>query len=433
MAAMGTTGRLTALKVARLAGKPGMHADGSGLYLQVTKGGASWIYRYMLNGRAREMGLGPLTLFGLQEARAKALDCRRLRHEGIDPIEARRGSRLKARLDEAKAMTFKQCAESYIKAHRSGWRNAKHAAQWEATLATYAEPIVGALPVQAIDTALVMKVLEQDVGDGLREGGSPSLWSARPETASRLRGRIESILDWAKVRGYREGENPARWRGHLSKLLPARSKVRKVAHHAALPYTGLPAFMSELRRQEGVAARALEFAILTAARTSEVMGAVWDEIGRAEKLWTLPAGRMKAGKEHRVPLGARALSILDEMTSLGSEQRDQDPQFVFPGGKRRKPLSNMAFLMLLRRMGRADLTAHGFRSTFRDWAAERTNFPSEVAEMALAHTISNKVEQAYRRGDLFERRRRMMSAWETFCLAPSESPQGRVATLPQRG
>jgi len=255
----------------------------------------------------------------------------------------------------------------------------------------------------------------------------------RPETASRLRGRIESVLDWAKVRGYREGENPARWRGHLSKLLPARSKVRKVAHHAALPYAELPTFMSELRRQEGVAARALEFAILTAARTSEVMGALWDEIDTAEKLWTLPAGRMKAGKEHRVPLGARALAILDEMTALGTEQRDQDSKFVFPGGKRRRPLSNMAFLMLLRRMGRADLTAHGFRSTFRDWAAERTNFPSEVAEMALAHTISNKVEQAYRRGDLFERRRRMMSAWETFCLAPSESQQGRVATLAQRG
>jgi hypothetical protein len=217
-----TTGLLTALKVGRLSGKPGMHPDGGGLYLQITKNGASWIYRYMLRGRAREMGLGPLALFGLQEARAKALDARRLRHEGVDPIEARKAARLRERLDEAKAMTFTECAEAYIKAHRAGWRNGKHTAQWEATLATYAKPVMGALPVQAIDTALVLKVIEP-------------LWITKPETASRLRGRIESVLDWATVRGYRAGENPARWRGHIDKLLPARSKVRKVQHHAALP------------------------------------------------------------------------------------------------------------------------------------------------------------------------------------------------------
>src|SRR6266446_6279113 len=218
------TGRLTALKARRAVGKPGMHADGDGLYLQVTKGGTSWIYRYMLNGRAREMGLGPLALYGLQEARAKALEARRLRHEGIDPIEARRAARMSARLDAVKAITFKQCAEVYVKAHRAGWRNAKHAAQWEATLATYAEPIIGALPVQAVDTALVMKVLEQEVRNATNKP-TTSLWTAKPETASRLRGRIESILDWAKVRGYRQGENPARWRGHLDKLLPARAKA----------------------------------------------------------------------------------------------------------------------------------------------------------------------------------------------------------------
>jgi integrase len=428
-----TAGRLSALKVTRLASKPGMHSDGDGLYLQVTNGGASWIYRFMLNGRPREMGLGPLSLFGLQEARGKALECRRLRHEGIDPIEARRAARLKARLDDAKAMTFKQCGEAYIKAHRAGWRNAKHAAQWGATLAAYAEPIIGDLPVQAIDTAFVMKILEQDVR-GPAGKASASLWAAKPETASRLRGRIESILDWAKVRGYRDGENPARWRGHLDKLLPARSKVRKVRHHAALPYVELPKFMADLRGQHGIAARALEFAILTAARTGEVIGARRDEIDRSEMLWTIPAARMKAGKEHRVPLCARALAILDEMKEVGSgDEADGVSGFIFPGAKRRQPLSNMAFLMLLRRMGRSDLTVHGFRSTFRDWAAERTNFPSEVAEMALAHTISSKVEQAYRRGDLFERRRRMMAAWEIFCFSRAEEQNGRIASLKQAG
>jgi integrase len=424
-----TTGRLTALKVSRLAGKPGMYADGCGLYLQVTKGGVSWIYRFMLRGRAREMGLGPLALYGLQEARAKALDARRLRHEGVDPIEARRTVRANARLETARAMTFRECADRYIKAHRPGWRNAKHAAQWEATLATYAEPIVGALPVQAVDTALVMKMLEQEVRDAPGKAGAP-LWTARPETASRLRGRIESILDWAKVRGHRSGENPARWRGHLDKLLPARSKVRRVKHHAAMPYDEFPEFMNMLRTQDGMAARALEFAILTAARTGEVMGARWGEIDVPEKLWTLPASRMKADKEHRVPLSARALAILTEMKSLGymGDGKYTADEFVFPGGKRGLPLSNMAFLMLLRRMKRDDLTAHGFRSTFRDWAAERTNFPSEVVEMALAHTISSKVEQAYRRGDLFEKRRRLMDVWAEFC-ATKLAERGRVVAL----
>jgi integrase len=423
-----TTGRLNALKVTRAASKPGMYADGGGLYLQVTPGGASWIYRYMLKGCAREMGLGPLALYGLHDARAKALDARRLRHEGVDPIEARRAARAKERLDTARVMTFKQCADSYIKAHRAGWRNAKHAAQWEATLATYAEPIIGGLPVQAVDTALVMKVLELEVRD------ATSLWTAKPETASRLRGRIESILDWAKVRGYREGENPARWRGHLDKLLPPRAKVRKVEHHAALPYSELPNFMVALRAQDGVAARALEFAILTAARTGEVLGARWGEIDTAEKLWTIPSERMKAGKEHRVPLSARSMAILQHMKPLRhfSQGHSAAEAFVFPGGKYGLPLSNMAFLMLLRRMGREDLTAHGFRSSFRDWAAERTNFPSDVAEMALAHTVSSKVEQAYRRGDMFERRRRMMAVWATFCGTSSEAVASDVAMLSAR-
>ena len=402
-----TTSRLTALKVER-ARERGMYADGGGLYLRVTENGTkNWVYRYMLDGRPRWMGLGPLSLYGLQEARAKALEARRLRHKGIDPIETRRVERAKTRLDAAKAITFKQCAESYIKAHRAGWRNGKHASQWEATLKTYAESSLGALPVQAVDTALVLKVLEP-------------LWTIKPETANRLRGRIENILDFAKAREWRDGENPARWRGHLDKLLPARSKVRKVEHHAALPYTELPAFLTRLREHEAIAARALEFAILTAARTGEVIGVRWSEIDAAGKVWTLPAERMKAGKEHRVPLSQRALAIL-EAAKPASAGSNIGQLFVFAGGRAGLPLSNMAFLMLLRRMKRDDLTVHGFRSTFRDWCAERTSFPSEVAEMALAHAVGDKVEAAYRRGDLFEKRRRLMEAWaEILAKAPVE-------------
>jgi integrase len=314
---------------------------------------------------------------------------------------------LQGRLDAAKAVNFKECAARYIASHRAGWRNPKHAAQWEATLATYAEPVIGGLSVQAVDTALVLKVLEP-------------IWTVKPETAGRVRGRIESILDWAKVRGYRAGENPARWRGHLDKLLLPHSKVRRVEHHAALPYAELPGFLVSLREQEGIAARALEFAILTAARTGEVLSARdGGEIDLLDKTWTLPATRMKAGKEHRVPLSARALAILKEMQA----HRHPDDAFVFPGAKPGRPLSNMAFLMLLRRMGRSNVTVHGFRSSFRDWAAERTNFPAEVAEMALAHTVSDKTVAAYNRSDLFDRRRRLMAAWATFCTAPEQKAQ----------
>jgi len=413
-----TTGRLTALKVRR-AQRPGMYADGGGLYLQITEGGASWIYRYMLNKRAREMGLGPLALFGLSEARAKALDARRLRHEGIDPIETRKATRARERLDAAKSVTFEECAETYIKAHRMGWRNGKHAAQWAATLATYAGPVIGALPVQAVDTSLVLKVVEP-------------IWTTKPETAGRVRGRVEAILDWAKVRGFRTGENPARWRGHLDKLLPARGKVRRVEHHAALPYGELPGFLVALREHQGIVARALEFTILTAARTGETIGARWNEFDLLDRTWTVPAERMKAGREHRVPLSVRALSILEEMRA----HRSADDSFVFPGGKPGKPISNMAFLMLLRRTGRGDgdLTTHGFRSSFRDWVAERTNFPSEVAELALAHAIRNPVEAAYRRGDMFEKRRRLMQQWATFCTtAPAQETASNVAALRRMG
>jgi integrase len=401
-----TIGRLTALKVDK-SKQPGMYADGGGLYLRVTHSGTkNWVFRFMLNGRPRWMGVGPLHTIGLAEARNRAAAFRLQRHDGIDPIERRRAERQEARLDAAKAMTFKEAAAMYIASHRTGWRNPKHAAQWQATLATYAEPVIGGLSVQAVDTALVLKVLEP-------------IWTAKPETAGRVRGRMESILDWAKVRGFRSGENPARWRGHLDKLLPARSKVRRVEHHAALPYAELPSFLVRLREQEGVAARALEFATLTAARTGEVIGAQWSEMDLLDKTWTLPATRMKAGREHRVPLSVRALAILQEM----HPHRHAEDAFVFPGGKNGRPLSNMAFLMLLRRMGRGDVTAHGFRSSFRDWAAERTNFPAEVAEMALAHAVSDKTVSAYNRSDLFERRRRLMAAWTTFCTVPEQKAQ----------
>jgi len=402
--------RLTALKVERVknAEKPkaGMYADGGGLYLRVTPEGAcNWVLRYMLNRKPRWMGLGPVSLYGLADARTRALDARRKRHDGIDPIEARRTERARQRLDAAKAITFKQCAEAYIASHRAGWRNEKHKYQWAATLSAYAYPIIGALPVQAVDTALVLRVLE-------------AIWTAKPETAGRVRQRLENILDFAKVRGYRDGENPARWRGHLDKLLPARSRLREVEHLAALPYGSLAAFLASLREREAIAARGLEFLILTAARTGEVIGARWNEIDLLDKTWTVPAARMKAHREHRVPLSPRALAILAEMQAARSG--DDGNAYVFPGPKPGAPLSNMAFLMLLRRMELDDLTVHGFRATFKTWASERTSFQNEIVEAALAHVIGDKVEQAYRRGDLFEKRRKLMEAWTGYCAtAPS--------------
>jgi integrase len=395
--------------------KPGMHADGGGLYLQVTASGAkSWIFRFMLHGKAREMGLGPLHTISLAEARERAKECRKLRLDGIDPVEARKAKRAEERLAAATVMTFADCAERYIAAHRASWRNPKHAAQWPSTLQTYAYPVFGSLPVQAIDTALVTKTIEP-------------IWHDKPETASRVRGRIEAVLDWAKVRGYRNGENPARWRGHLDKLLPARAKVRKVEHHAALPYGEMGDFVGALREQEGIGARALEFMILTAMRTGEVIGARWDEFDLADKVWTVPADRMKTGKEHRVPLSPAAVAIIDQMQAA----RVNDHQFVFPGGKLGKPLSNMAMLKLLKRMGHGgQLTVHGFRSSLRDWAAERTSYPREVAEMALAHTIGDKVEAAYRRGDLFTKRRRLMEEWAKHCRLTNQA--GKVVAINAR-
>jgi len=389
---------LTALAVAKIK-KPGYHAVGGvpGLYLQIVGAEArSWVLRYMLAGKSREMGLGPSDTVTLSEARAKAAEQRKLLLMGTDPLEARNAKRNAERLEAAKSILFSKCAEAYIEAHKAGWKNAKHADQWGNTLATYAFPIFGALSVASVDTGLVLKALE-------------AIWTTKNETASRLRGRIESVLDWATVRGYRTGDNPARWKGHLDKLLAKPSNVQEVEHHPALPYAEMGAFVALLRKQEGMAARALEFLILTATRTGEVIGAQWDEFDLQTGVWAIPKERMKMKKEHRVPLSPRALEIVK------ATPRIEGQKYIFPGGKMGKPLSNMAMLMLLKRMERHDLTAHGFRSSFRDWCAEATNYPREVAEMALAHAIGDKVEAAYRRGDLFDKRGRLMEEWAKHC------------------
>jgi integrase len=393
--------RLTALKITKLT-KPGRYGDGGGLVLQVSKWGTkSWLFRFARDGRERLMGLGPLHTITLVEARELATEKRKLLLRGIDPIEERNTERTARKLESARAMTFDQCAAAYIADNKVAWRNPKHRQQWQNTLKTYVTPVMGALPVQAIDTALVTKVLQP-------------IWSAKPETASRIRGRIETVLNWAKAHGYRDGDNPARWKGHLDSLLPARSKVKAVQHHPALPYAELPAFMSELRQREGVSARALEWTILTCVRTNEAIGARWAEI--TDDAWTVPADRMKGGRDHRVPLCDRARQILEMVP------REVGSDFIFPGGRATAPLSNMAMLELLRGM-QPGLTVHGFRSTFRDWAAEKTNFQNHIVEMALAHVVGDKVEAAYRRGDLFEKRRRLMNDWARYCSQPRAIPR----------
>lgn len=384
--------KLTPLAIAKLS-KPGRYAVGDGAYLQIAAGGSrSWIFRYNRNGQARHMGLGPFDLVPLAEARDKAKAARKALLDGADPIDAKRQTKARKRLEEAKRMTFKAAAERMISSHEAAWQNAKHRQQWTNTLGTYAFPIIGELPIGEVDTSLVLKVLEP-------------IWTAKPETASRVRGRIEAVLDWAKARGDRTGENPARWRGHLDKLLPKQSKVRRVRNHPAMPYADLPTFMGELRGRESISARALEFAILTAARTGEVIGAQWSEIDLDGGMWVIPPDRMKAKREHRVALSPRAVDLLRALPRVGAH--------VFPGARAGKPLSNMALLELMRGMA-PDYVPHGFRSTFRDWAAEQTDTASEVVEMALAHAISSKVEAAYRRGDLFEKRRSLMADWATY-------------------
>ena len=399
--------RLTAREVATRK-TSGYYPDGGGLYLQVSASGSkSWIFRFVLRRKERQMGLGPLHAVRLADARLAAADCRKLLLHQIDPIEARAAGNATKALEAAKSITFAECATAYIRAHRAKWKNAKHADQWANTINTYCGPVIGKLPVHEVDTGLVVKVLEP-------------IWTVKAETASRLRGRIESVLDWAKVSGYRTGDNSAHWRGHLDNVLPALRKKQRVKHHPALPFDQIGAFMETLRSQGGVAARALGFLILTATRTSEVIGAKWSEIDKDAKIWTIPAERMKAGTVHRVPLSPLALTLLDKNPHAPSD-------YLFPGQKVGKPLSNMAMLELLKRKERTDLTVHGFRSTFRDWASESTNYPREVCEMALAHTIGNEAEAAYRRGDLFEKRRRLMAEWAKQC--DNVKVAGRVISM----
>jgi len=377
----------------------GYYADGGGLYLQVgSSRSKSWIFRYTLNGRAREMGLGSVSNIGLADARKSASACRGLLHEGRDPIQVRDAELAAERLVQARAITFRECAAAYIDAHRAGWKNAKHASQWTNTLEAYCGPVFGGLPVAEVDTGYVLKVLEP-------------IWAQKSETASRLRARIENVLDWATVRKYRSGENPARWRGHLDMLLPRLGKKQRVKHHPAMPYGEIGAFMERLRTQPGIAARALEFLVLTAARTAEVIGARPEEFDLNKGVWIVPAERMKSGRPHRVPLSGRALAIVE---------KQKEGKHIFPGTRGKNPLSNMAMLKLLERMG-IDATVHGFRSTFRDWAAECTHYSREVCEMALAHTVGDQTEAAYRRGDLFEKRRRLMADWAEYCSAPAET------------
>lgn len=392
---MAQINRLTVLCMRQARG-PGYYADGGGLQLQVSATGTqSWVFRYRRAGKRHEMGLGSAQVVGLARARELARACRLLLLEGRDPLTERKQARAMQAAQQARRMTFDQCAAGYIQAHQGGWRSPKHAAQWKNTLATYASPVIGALPVADVDTAFVVKVLAP-------------IWNTKNETATRLRGRIESILGWATVSNLRQGDNPARWRGHLDNLLANPSKVAPVKNHPALPWRETAAFMAALRRRDGIAARAVEFAILTAARSGEVRGASWDEIDLEARLWTVPASRMKAGKEHRVPLSDVVLAFLGALP--------RQCNLLFPGIKG-QPLSDMSLTAVLRRMKRTDITVHGFRSTFRDWCSEATGnaFSREVCEHALAHSLPDRVEAAYRRGDLLDKRIRLMQAWADYC------------------
>ena len=397
--------------------KPGRHADGGGLHLLVKESGSrSWVYRFMLHGKSRDIGVGPaagIDAVPLAAARDLAAALRVRVKAGVDPLserlEAVAAAAAAAQMSKVAGITFKTVAEAHIAANEGSWRNPKHRQQWGNTLASYVYPIIGDLPVAEVATAHVLQILEP-------------IWKEKPETASRVRGRIETILNSAKARGYRDGENPARWRGHVEQILPARTRTSR-GHHKAMPYADIPAFICALRTREAMAALALEFTILTAARSGEVLGASWSEVDLAKAVWTVPASRMKAGKEHRVPLSSRAVAILEEVKPLGSEA-------VFSGTGGGK-LSGMAMAMLLRRM-KVDLTVHGFRSGFRDWAAESTGFAHEVCEMALAHAIGNQAEAAYRRGDLFDKRRKLMEAWASYCATPA-SATGTVTPIRATG
>ena len=396
--------------------KPGMHADGNGLYLYVKDGGAkSWIFRYQIAGRRREMGLGAVSQFSVIPARAEAARLKALVANKLDPLDEKRrvtaAQRASKDSDDREAVlegkTFRMVAAAYIAAQEAGWRNFKHRQQWENTLKTYAYPVIGDLPVRQIGVQHLLEVLQP-------------IWSTKPETASRVRMRIEAVLNSAKLMGWRTGENPAVWRGGLEAGLPPISRVRRIRHHAAMSSTEVAAFMAGLACREGIGARALEFTILTAARSGEVRHARWDQLDLERGWWTIPADRMKAGREHRVPLSKRALAVIQQMPVV------DDCPLIFPGFRNR-PLSDMSLSAVLKRMSVADVTVHGFRSTFRDWAAEHTHHHPEVVEMALAHVVGNKVEAAYRRGDMLAKREALMEDWALWCRGtPNFCDTGRM-------
>jgi integrase len=377
--------------------QPGLYGDGGGLLLQITRSprghaNRSWLFRFRLNGKRREMGIGPLHTIGLKDARERAAELRRTVYRGVDPIEQRRRDRAAKAIEIQKAMTFDQCAQTYARSHSAKWAP-KHATQWTTSIARFVSPRLGKLPIGEIDTSLVIKTLE-------------SIWHEKPETASRVRQRIEAVLAWATVRGLRTGDNPARWTGHLDQLLPSKRELQPVEHFAALPHAQIPGFLAKLRQRSGATERLIEFIVLTAARKGEALGARWDEIDGT--IWTIPPERMKSARQHRVPLSPRAMEILDEMRAIRQDDH------VFPGA-RGSVIGETTVRLALARMGFA-ATVHGFRSSFRDWCGERTNFSREVAEMCLAHAVGNRVEQAYARADLLEQRRRVMNAWAEYCV-----------------
>jgi len=407
---------LRALEVARLT-EPGFHMVGTvpGLALRVTAAGArSWVLRVTMGNKRRDMGLGAYPAVTLALAHEKARNAREAIDQGHDPILERERAQSALRAAQAAALTFDLCATAFIEANRAGWSNAKHAQQWTNTLKQWASPKLGRLLVRDIGLTHILAVLQQPAEPTKPEG--PNLWIGKTETANRVRGRIEQVLDWAAVRELRDKDNPARWRGNLDKLLPAPERVKKTEHHPAVPVVDVGAFMARLRQAEGIAARALEFTILTAARSGETRGATWAEIDLKTGTWVVPANRMKAKREHRVPLSDAALALLNAAPRLDGTD------LVFPSptstAERARPLSDMALTAVMRRMG-TDAVPHGLRSTFRDWVGERTAYPGDIAEMALAHTIQNKAEAAYRRGDLMDKRRRMMGDWATFLAQPA--------------
>ena len=386
---------LTAKRIAKLV-EPGRYGDGDGLYLQLTEaGGRSWILRFERNGRERAMGLGPLHTFNLDEARELARKARQQLRLGHDPIDERKAAKQAQKLEQAKTKTFAECADEYFAFHEGKWNNAKWRSQFKNTMRDYVLPKIGKLSIAAIDTGLVLQVIEP-------------IWKTKTPTADRVRQRLAAVLDWATVRNYRSGENPARWDGHLQHILPAKGALVKTKHYAALPFTEIHDFVSQLRQRNGIAVQALEFLILTAGRTSEITGARWSEIDFQNKTWTIPAARMKAKKDHRIPLSDRALVILQNLPRLND--------FVFAGERDGRPLGQDGMDRTLERMGFKDrATVHGFRSSFRTWASECTAYPHDVCEAALAHTIPEAVVRAYKRTDFFDKRRRLMADWAKYC------------------